>query len=41
VNDRLTLRAFYDRRTSIPYVTTSYPITTTRGGITMRFIFAQ
>ncbi|RYD59555.1 MAG: cell surface protein SprA [Sphingobacteriales bacterium] len=41
VNDKLTIRAFYDRRQSIPYVTTSYPITTTRAGITLRFIFAQ
>ncbi len=41
VSDRLTLRLFYDRRRSIPYVTSSYPITTTRAGITLRFIFAQ
>lgn len=41
VSDRLTLRFFYDRRQSIPYVTSSYPITTTRAGVTLRFIFAQ
>ena len=41
VNDRLTLRFFYDRRQSIPYVSSAYPITTTRGGMTLRFIFAQ
>lgn len=41
VNDKLTLRLFYDRRQSIPYVSNSYPITTTRAGITLRFIFAQ
>jgi cell surface protein SprA len=41
VNDKLTLRLFYDRRQSIPYVSSSYPITTTRAGLTMRFIFAQ
>lgn len=41
VSDRLTLRFFYDRRQSIPYVSSSYPITTTRGGLTLRFIFAQ
>jgi cell surface protein SprA len=40
-SDRLTLRFFYDRRQSIPYTTNSYPITTTRAGITLRFIFAQ
>src|SRR5690606_31372718 len=41
VSDKLTLRLFYDRRQSIPYVTSSYPITTTRAGLTLRFIFAQ
>ncbi len=41
VSDKLTLRFFYDRRQSIPYVTSSFPITTTRGGVTLRFIFAQ
>lgn len=41
ISDQMTLRLFYDRRQSIPYVTSSYPITTTRGGITLRFIFAQ
>ena len=41
VNDKLTLRMFYDRRQSIPYVSSSYPITTTRAGIMLRFTFAQ
>lgn len=41
VSDKLTLRFFYDRRKSIPYITSSYPITTTRAGVTFRFIFAQ
>lgn len=41
VSEKLTLRLFYDRRQSIPYVSNSYPITTTRAGITLRFIFAQ
>ena len=41
VSDKLTLRFFYDRRQSIPYVSSSYPITTTRAGMTLRFIFAQ
>ncbi|MBS1772791.1 MAG: cell surface protein SprA [Bacteroidetes bacterium] len=41
VSDKLTLRFFYDRRQSIPYVSTSYPTTTTRAGVTLRFIFAQ
>ncbi len=41
VSEKLTLRLFYDRRKSIPYVSSSYPITTTRAGIMLRFIFAQ
>jgi cell surface protein SprA len=40
VNDKLTLRLFYDRNQSIPYVSSSYPITTTRAGLMLRFIFA-
>jgi cell surface protein SprA len=41
ISEKLTLRLFYDRRQNIPYVSNSYPITTTRAGITLRFIFAQ
>lgn len=41
VNNKLTLHLFYDRQQTIPYVSSSYPITTTQGGITLRFIFAQ
>lgn len=41
VSEKLTLRLFYDRRQSIPYVSSSYPITTTKAGITLRFLFAQ
>ena len=41
VSEKLTLRLFYDRRQSIPYVSNSFPITTTRAGLTLRFIFAQ
>jgi cell surface protein SprA len=40
VNDFLQLRFFYDRRQSVPVLSTSYPITTTRAGITLRFLFA-
>jgi cell surface protein SprA len=40
VNDNLQLRFFYDRRQSIPVLSTSYPITTTRAGMTLRFLFA-
>lgn len=41
VNDYLQLRFFYDRRQSIPVMSTSFPITTTRAGVTLRFLFAQ
>jgi cell surface protein SprA len=37
----VTLRFFFDRRQSIPYVSNSYPITTTRGGMMIRFLFGQ
>lgn len=40
VNDRVTLRFFYDRRQSIPYTTQAYPTTITKAGLTFRFIFA-
>lgn len=40
VNDFLQLRIFYDRRQTVPVLSTSYPITTTRAGITLRFLFA-
>ena len=41
VTQKLTLHFFYDRQQTIPYVSNSYPMTTTRAGLTLRFIFAQ
>ena len=41
VNQKLTLHFFYDRSQSIPYVSNAYPTTTAKGGVTLRFIFAQ
>ena len=41
VNKGLTLHFFYSRQQTIPYVSSSYPITTTQAGLTLRFIFAQ
>ena len=41
ISDQMTLRLFYDRRQSIPYVSSSYPITTTRAGVMLRFIFSR
>src|SRR5690606_3327333 len=41
VSDKLSHRVFYDRRKSIPYVPSSFPITNTRAGDTLRFIYAQ
>ena len=41
VNNRLNLRFFYDRRQTIPVISTAYPITSTSGGLTFRFILSQ
>jgi cell surface protein SprA len=41
VTDLLTLLFFFDRQQTIPYVSNAYPTTTTRAGVTLRFIFAQ
>jgi len=41
VTQKLTLHFFFDRTQTIPYVSNSYPTTTTRAGLTLRFIFAQ
>jgi len=41
VTQKLTLHFFFDRQQTIPYVSSSYPTTTTRAGLTLRFIFAQ
>lgn len=41
INKNLTLRFLYDRRSSIPFVSTAFPITTTRGGVMFRFLFGQ
>lgn len=40
INENLQIRLFFDRRQSIPALTTSYPINTTRAGLTLRFLFA-
>lgn len=37
----VTLRFFYDRRQSIPYVSNAFPITTTRAGLMIRFLLGQ
>ncbi len=41
INDNLQLRLYYDRRQTIPAISTSYPITTTRAGLTLRFLFTE
>ncbi len=41
VTQKLTLHFFYNRQQTIPYVSNSYPITTTQAGVTLRFIFAN
>ncbi len=41
LSKNLTIRLLYDRRQSIPYVSNAYPITTTRGGVMLRFLMGQ
>jgi len=41
VSQSLTLRFFYNRSQTIPYISNSFPITTSSGGLTLRFMFAQ
>lgn len=41
ISQSLTLRLFYNRSQTIPYISSSFPITTTSGGLTLRFMFAQ
>ena len=40
VNQKLTLHFFFDRQQAIPYVSNAFPTTTTKAGLTLRFIFA-
>lgn len=39
INDNLQIRFYYERNQTIPALSTSYPITTTRGGLMLRFMF--
>ena len=41
LNKNLTIRFLFDRRKSVPRVSTAFPITTTRGGVMFRFLFGQ
>ncbi|PQJ10993.1 cell surface protein SprA [Flavipsychrobacter stenotrophus] len=41
VNNKLTLHFYFDRQQTIPYVSTSYPTTNTKAGLTLRFIFGN
>ena len=41
INNKLTLRLFFDYNRTIPAVQTSFPITATRFGVTLRFMLAQ
>ncbi len=38
VNDRLNLHFFYNKRATIPFISTSYPLSNTEAGVTFRFI---
>lgn len=41
INTRLTIRAFFDYSRTIPAVTTAFPITNMKGGVTLRFSLSQ
>jgi len=41
VTKGLTLHFFFDRQQTIPYVSNSYPTTTTKAGLTLRFTFGN
>lgn len=41
ISQSLTLRFFYTRSQTIPYISNSFPLTTAAGGLTLRFMFAQ
>lgn len=41
INDHLQIQFFFDRRQSFPYIDQTYPLTTTRAGLTLRYIFTE
>ncbi len=41
LNNRLTFRLFFDYNRTIPAVSSSFPVTNTRGGLTVRFSLSQ
>ena len=41
INNRLTIRLFYDYNRTIPAVSTSFPVTNTKAGVTVRLSLAQ
>jgi len=41
INNRLTVRIFYDFNRTIPAVSTSFPVTNSKAGVTVRFSLAQ
>ena len=41
VNNRLSIRLFFDKRYTIPKISNSYPIRYTNGGVTIRFTLGQ
>jgi cell surface protein SprA len=40
INDNLQLQFYFDRRQSKPYVNTSFPLSSTKGGLKLTFTFA-
>lgn len=41
INDALQIQLFFDRRQSVPYVDQTFPLTSTRAGLTLRYIFTE
>ncbi|HLR37347.1 MAG TPA: cell surface protein SprA, partial [Chitinophagaceae bacterium] len=39
INNRFNLHFFYNKRATTPFVSTSYPLSNTEAGVTLRFIF--
>lgn len=41
INDALQIQLFFDRKQSIPYVQQTFPLTSTRAGLTLRYLFTE
>jgi cell surface protein SprA len=41
INKQITVKLFYDEQHTIPKISTTYPTTNIKGGLTLRFSLAQ